>query len=66
MGSIQPIARFLCLMAYQPHKGCTPVDPSHRQAKAGQPARTYIQQLCVDTRCNPEDLLEAIDDREAR
>ena len=38
--------------------------PSHGWAKAGQPARTYIKQLCVDMRCNPEDLSEAIDDRE--
>ena len=26
------------------------------QAKAGRPARTYIQQLCEDTGCSPEDL----------
>ena len=37
---------------------------SHGRAKAGQLARTYIQQLCVDTGCSPEDLPEAIDDRE--
>ena len=37
--------------------------PSHGWAKAGQPARTYIQQLCADTGCSPEDLLEAMDDR---
>ena len=35
----------------------------HRR-KAGRPARTYIQQLCQDTGCSPEDLLEAINDRE--
>ena len=34
------------------------------QAKAGWPARTYIQQLCEDTGCSPEDLPEAINDRE--
>ena len=28
------------------------------RAKAGRPARTYIQQLCEDTGCCPEDLLE--------
>ena len=39
-------------------------NPSHGRAKAGWPARTYIQQLCVDTRCSPEDLLEVMDDRE--
>ena len=30
--------------------------PSHGQARAGRLVRTYIQQLCVDTRCSPEDL----------
>ena len=30
--------------------------PSHGRAKAGQPARTYIQHLCEDTGCSPEDL----------
>ena len=38
--------------------------PSHGRAKAGRPARTYIQQLCADTRCSPEDPPEAMDDRE--
>ena len=38
--------------------------PSHGRTKAGRPARTYIQKLCVDTGCNPEDLLKAMDDRE--
>ena len=38
--------------------------PSHGQAKAGRPARTYIQQLWEDTGCSPEDLPEAINDRE--
>ena len=37
---------------------------SHGRAKAARPARIYIQQLCADTGCNPEDLLEAMDDRE--
>ena len=37
---------------------------SHGWAKAGWPARTYIQQLCTDTGCSPEDLPEAMDDRE--
>ena len=35
--------------------------PGYGQAKAGRPARTYIQQLYEDTGCNPEDLPEAID-----
>ena len=30
----------------------------------GRPARTYIQQLCADTRCSPEDLPEAMGDRD--
>ena len=38
--------------------------PTNGCAKAGQPARTYIQQLCEDTGCNPEDLPEAMNDRE--
>ena len=31
---------------------------------AGRPARTYIQQLCADMGFSPEDLPEAMDDRE--
>ena len=38
--------------------------PTHGRAKAGQPARTYIQQLCEDTGCSPEDIQEAMNDRE--
>ena len=38
--------------------------PAHGYAGVGRPARTYIQQLCEDTGCNPEDLPEAMDDRE--
>ena len=38
--------------------------PTYGQAKAGRPAWTYIQQLCEDTGCNPEDLPEAMNDRE--
>ena len=34
------------------------------RAKAGRPARTYIQQICVDTECSPEDLPEVMDKRE--
>ena len=30
--------------------------PTHGRAKAGRPARMYIQQLCEDTGCCPEDL----------
>ena len=38
--------------------------PTHGRAKAGRPARTYTQQLCEDTGCSPEDLPEAMNDRE--
>ena len=38
--------------------------PSYGRTKAGRPARTYIQQLSEDTRCSPEDLPEAINDKE--
>ena len=37
---------------------------AYGQSKAGRPARTYIQQLCDDSGCNPEDLPEATNDRE--
>ena len=30
--------------------------PAYGQAKVGRPAWTYIQQLCEDTGCSPEDL----------
>ena len=38
--------------------------PSHGRTKAEWPARTYIQQLYEDTGYSPEDLLEAMEDRE--
>ena len=38
--------------------------PTHGRAKAGRLARTYIQQLCQDTGCCPEDLPSAMNDRE--
>ena len=38
--------------------------PTYGQVKVGRPARTYIQQLCEDTGCNPEDLPEAMNNRE--
>ena len=38
--------------------------PTYGRAKAGQPSRTYIQQLCEDSRCSPEDLPEAMNDRD--
>ena len=36
---------------------------AYGQAKAGRPAQTYIQQLCEDTGCSPEDLPKAMNDR---
>ena len=39
-------------------------NPTYGRAKAGRPARTYIQQLCEDTGCSPEDQPEAMNDRE--
>ena len=39
-------------------------NPSYGRAKAGRPARTYTQQLREDTGCSPEDLPEAMNDRE--
>ena len=38
--------------------------PTYGRGKAGRPARTYIQQLCENTGCSPEDLPEAMNDRE--
>ena len=38
--------------------------PTYGRAKAGRPARTCIQQLCEDTGCSPEDLPDAMNDRE--
>ena len=43
-----------------------PPRPTYGRAKAGRPARTYIQQLCEDTGCSLEDLPEAMNDREKR
>ena len=38
--------------------------PTYGRAKVGRPARIYIQQLCEDTGCSPEDLPEGMNDRE--
>ena len=38
--------------------------PTYGRAKAGWPTWTYIQQLCEDIGCSPEDLPEAMNDRE--
>ena len=37
--------------------------PLQRRAKAGRPARTYVQQVCVDTGSKPQNLPEAMNDR---
>ena len=37
---------------------------TYGHAKAGRPARTYMQQLCEDTGCSSEDQLEEMNDRE--
>ena len=41
---------------------CLPWTPTYGRAKAGRPARTYIQQLWEDTGCSPEDLPEEMND----
>ena len=38
--------------------------PTYGRAKAGRLAQTYIQQLCEDMGCSPEDLPEAMNNRE--
>ena len=38
--------------------------PAYGRTKAGRPVRTYIQQLCEDIGCWPEDLPETMNDRE--
>ena len=40
------------------------MDPSYGRTKAGRPAQTYIPQLCEGTGCSPEDLPEAMNNRE--
>ena len=37
--------------------------PTYGRAKVGRPARTYIQQLCEDTGCSPEELPEAMNEK---
>ena len=46
------------------HKWLTPMDPHIWPSKAWRKAWTYIQQLCEDTGCDPEDLPEAMNDKE--
>ena len=38
--------------------------PTYGWAKAGRPASKYIQQLCEDRGCSPENLPEVMNDRE--
>ena len=73
-GSIWPIEGTLSGSDSEDNKGARSKDelisdvllwtPTHGCASVGRPARTYIQQLCEDTGCNPEDLPEAMSDRE--
>ncbi len=51
-GPVQDCSQHSCVIAV------------YGRAKAGRPARTYIQQLCEDTGCCPEDLPRAMNDRE--
>ena len=59
-GHLPPITKTIQVR----HKWCTPWTPTYGRAKAGRPAQTYIQQLCEDTGCSPEELPEAMNDRE--
>ena len=38
--------------------------PSYGRARKGRPVSTYIQQICEDTWRSPEDLTEALNDKE--
>ena len=38
--------------------------PTYGRAKVGRSARTYIRQWCEDTGCSPEEMPEAMNDRE--
>ena len=72
-GHLQPIMKFIKIRRTRQVKHCWSRDVlisdallwilSRGRAKAGRPARTYIQQLCGDTRCRPEDLLKKMDNR---
>ena len=57
----EPDMRALLEKQGRAHKWCT---PTYGRANAGRPPRTYIQQLCEDTGCSPEDLQEVMNDRE--
>ena len=37
--------------------------PTHGHTSVGQPVKTYLNQLCVDTGCSLDDLPGVIDDR---
>ena len=37
---------------------------AHGRAGVGRPARTYLQHLCMDTGCNPEDLTNVMINRD--
>ena len=61
---IRPPENRCCLLFHCHYYNVHSDSESHGRAKAGRPARTYLHQLCEDTGCNPEGLLEAMNDRE--
>ena len=46
------------------HKCCTPVDPIHMDEQRQDDQLELTYSSCVDTGCSPEDLPEALDNRE--
>ena len=58
------IGSLLFLNAYVNGQTQKLVNSSYGRANVGRPGRTYIQQLCEDTGCSPEDLPEAMYDWE--
>ena len=68
-GHLRPISKTIQIrQTRHPGHCCRSKDelqwtPSHGRASVGQPTRTYLQQLCMDTGCSLEDLLEVMDDK---
>ena len=58
------ILYYTCICIYTSKHTHTHTTPTYGRAKAARSARTYIQQLCEDTGYSPEDLPEAMNDRE--
>ena len=57
-------ARYCWRSKDEPISDVLPWTPALRCASVGRPTRTYLQQLCTDTRCCLEDLPRAMDDRD--